>query len=655
MLAVWTAITPRDARSATPPNVQAIRSAELEVLGPSTVSADEAFAIETHAAGGARLVRVTVLVRGTTGSAYTSIPARKQGDGFTTQIPGAFVRAPFVEFYVRAETRTGSTLTLPEAAPDAHPLRVRVVEDDPRILVLTPESGEADVEPRPQIAAVFDPPRSDVDVVVLSLDGVPLRSASVGSDYVSAVPTEDLRPGRHEVRITLTEGGSSRQRTWWFTVGDQPTREETPVTGRVSAGWETASGGHEPPGVRSYFQETPGQHVLLDADVSARTGETDVSAWITSSPGFTPRTTGALLGVGPRATWELGTLTPFVSDIALSGPTAWGARLSSGRATRAVDAFALYVERDSAVLRFGTVLGAVSASLGATRARATCIAVLGSEGGALPGGTTPRRGWTIAPGFVLGDDRAQVRSHAAISRVEEREGAHAAATHIASHAEATGSSPMVRWTARGMLVPLGYAALGAPYVQAGRREGFGATTVGRAVGLSGTATYRLARIDSTFLTPLAWTHQTDVSLSWYSSRGSGVTATFGAVDRTTYRGARATWATQRTRVSGDVTYGTSPTSSSWSGAASARHAFGPHFSVDGGVTFGAVDPVDPAGISTDDVSPTGTITWSPAGRSSLELSYSPSYKTIAVADDDGSFETRDITQSILRVRWVESF
>ncbi|RYG36710.1 copper amine oxidase N-terminal domain-containing protein [bacterium] len=102
---------------------------------------------------------------------------------------------------------------------------IRVDSSLPIIEDLVPATNTRTAQNRPNISASFidEGTGIDRDQVKLALDGVDVtRSANVTDRFVSYRPEKVLKPGKHEVILTVRDRtGNVAKQTWSFTVGNQ--------------------------------------------------------------------------------------------------------------------------------------------------------------------------------------------------------------------------------------------------------------------------------------------------------------------------------------------------------------------------------------------------------------------------------------------------
>jgi hypothetical protein len=622
-----------------------------------------------------RIARVDVAARTAGQSFYATFPLRAEQNEFHGDIPAAFVIPPVVEYYIRAQLRGGGTITLPETSPEDHPFVVEVDPQDPSILVLAPDPGEQNVEPRTQIAALFNPPLEPASEARMLLDNQFVATDTTASgDYISFVPSNDLLPGRHVVRVEVTTGSGSgqvvRSRTWSFVVLRQtPGLNEKPsslsrLSGQLSVGVEYDTGNDEQI-IAYYFPQPPGTHLVLEGDLSTVSGGQTLSLWVSSMPGFFPRTQGAVLLSGAVATCELGTLSPIVSEIALSGPVATGVRIATPSATGSSASFyTLYTPRSAEVLRYASYLSAINGAVGPSWCRASGLALYGIETGTqIPGALPTRSGWTVCPRLLAGTSIIHVDTQIALAQARTRDGTEIGPLRAAKQVELTANASIGHASLRYTSVPKDYVALGAPYLQSDRREAYGTATLGTVPGFVGSATYRVAQFNTHDTINNGWSHKADASVSYIDRAGQAATFSVGSFDQSSYVSGSAILIRGQNRLTVDLSHSSTSASHTISGSLAVRGMLLQRGVGEAGLTFSRV--VEPAALevgqaqgnqfTSGEVTPYLRATWQMRPSDAIEIFGSVSSRHSLIVNEDLRAEVVSFRQETVRISYIRSW
>ncbi len=194
----------------------------LDVQAPASAAQGEPVEIRVSSRTGSALGRVIVAVRPFGERTFTEVEATNQGGAFVARLPEALVAPPSFEYFVRATLPGGALATYPTAQPERTPLTVPVTPapTDERFIVLSPQAGETVASGDVVISASYYRFGREIDPaeVRLELDGRDVTAkALVTADLVVHTPEKALRPGRHEVRLTVggADGGAV---VWTFVV-----------------------------------------------------------------------------------------------------------------------------------------------------------------------------------------------------------------------------------------------------------------------------------------------------------------------------------------------------------------------------------------------------------------------------------------------------
>ncbi len=178
---------------------------------------------------GGMLQEMMLLYRSLGEFQFHSVPMKREGTLFYTEIQTASVSTGYIEYYFAYEGSAAQTLTLPEENPQGSPFRLRIAparadQQDAafEVVILCPVPDDVLMDDEVVVAASVVGGETDIDFSYskLFVDEVEVSGAAVFADGIVTYVPGRLRPGRHYIELQLftPSGELLSKKEWAFRV-----------------------------------------------------------------------------------------------------------------------------------------------------------------------------------------------------------------------------------------------------------------------------------------------------------------------------------------------------------------------------------------------------------------------------------------------------
>ncbi|MFZ4619742.1 MAG: hypothetical protein ACOYNS_04225 [Bacteroidota bacterium] len=170
----------------------------LKNVRPPTVAERRPFSLSVELQQSSELSRVTVYYRQFGQSEYRAQEMQIMRDSAVTEIPGTDVTAPFIEFYIVANSQSGNIESYPTDNPNVSPSRITVEPESltppSEVIILSPDDGEQVKEGETYISLSFVYADTSIDrsKTKIALNGVDLSGSMVLYDDLLIIPPDAI-------------------------------------------------------------------------------------------------------------------------------------------------------------------------------------------------------------------------------------------------------------------------------------------------------------------------------------------------------------------------------------------------------------------------------------------------------------------------------